>query len=115
MKALKLFAIIFGSVFCIMHYVFTITEVGSWWWLVAIILLPLLAWPFIAWKWTKVGAWVAFAFGAILIGVAIADIINSGTTSARGIAGFLAVILLPFIISGGLLLYSAREKKEANK
>ena len=115
-KTLKVFAILFGSIFCLMHYVFTVAEAGDWWWAAAIILIPLLIWPFIAWRWENVGAWIAFIFGIILIGITIADIVvNNSSASLRGIIGFIVIVLLPFVLSGGLLLYSTKKKKEAIK
>ena len=101
-KWLKILAIIIGSIFCLMFFAFLISESTDP--ALAIVFgMPFIAWPIIAWKWTKIGALsmlitALVAAWLFLIASLFMDV-SAGTT------GFLLLCLLPALIVSGLLMY----------
>ena len=101
-KWMKYLGIVLGSLFCLMYFIFLVSESNDP--ILAVIFgMPFIAWPVIAWKWTKTGALAMIITGIITAWLFLISSLFMDVTA--GTAGFLVLALLPSIIIGGLLLY----------
>ena len=101
-KWMKITGLSLGTLFCATYFVFLMSE-GNNAFLGFIFGMPFLVWPFVAWKWPKIGAWTILAAGAVTTWLYAIGSLFLETTI--GLTGFLFLAFFPSIIISVLLFY----------
>jgi hypothetical protein len=101
-KWMKILGISLGSLFCLFYFAFLISESSDP--VLAIIFgMPFIAWPFVAWKWPKIGAVSLFVSAGFLSWIFLMSSLFMSV--GAGVAGFVFLALLPCLVIGALLIY----------
>ena len=101
-KWLKILGVTLGTFLCLLYFLFLVTE-GDNAVLGFLFGLPFLAWPFVAWQWTNIGALSMLIVG--IVGAWFFMMSSLFQSTAAGETGFIVMGLIPTVIVGAMLLY----------
>lgn len=105
-KIIRVIIIVLGFLLAGLYTILTNSEIESLA-LLGLYLLPIVIWPFVAYRWPYIGAAVAFVFGFALTAVFLNDFLARSAPAARDLLVFIGIVPVPAVIISGLLIYSA--------